>query len=156
MPAFRIAQQARRWESAVSVPVLDSAGAIRAALEELGWKFERRKTSRIYSKFTVVIMTPKAAHVFQFIVSEGRSFTIETWAADVSAGAMLTFLRIDDLRPDDEAKAREFLALYRKAVGKDPWRFGAAERSRAGYLLPEFRRAKKAWGEMGFPTRRRA
>ena len=156
MPALRIPQERRRFDSAVSVPVVPSAGAIRACLEELGWKFERRKTSRIYSKFAVIIMMPKAAHVFQFVVKEGPPVTIETWAADVAAGAVLTFLRIDDIRPEDEPEIKRFLEAYRTAVGKDPWQFTRGERSRAGYLLPEFRKARKAWAAMGFkPTPRK-
>ena len=154
MPAVKIRQQRERFESAVAVPVVESAAAIRASLEDLGWTFERRKSSRIYSKFTVVLMLPKAAHVFQFVVKGGPDFTIETWSTDVAAGARLTFLRIEDLEASDTPKAAAFLETYRRAVGKDPWRFSAGERGRAGYLLPEFGRAKKAWASMGFDTKR--
>lgn len=155
MPAVRIAQERRRWESAVSVPVLQSAGAVRASLEELGWKFERRKTTRIYSKFQIIMMLPKGAHVFQFVLQDIEGVTIETWAADVAAGAVLTFLRIEGIREDQEPDVKKFLAAYRKAVGKDPWKFPFGERSRAGYLLPEFGRAKRAWALMGFDTKRK-
>jgi hypothetical protein len=155
MPKVAIRQQTRKWESVVSVPVVQSAGAVRASLEELGWAFERRKTSRIYSKFQVIMMLPKAAHVFQFVLKEPEGVTIETWAADVAAGAVLTFLRIEGIREDHEPEIRMFLEQYRKAAGKDPWKFPFGERSRAGYLLPEFGRAKRAWAAMGFDTARK-
>ena len=155
MPAVRIPQARMRFQSAVSVAVVPSAAAVRASLEELGWTFERRKTNRIYSKFTFVIMLPKAAHVFQFVVQGTPSFTIETWSEDISAGSLMTFLRIDDIAPADKPAAAQFLEMYRKALEKDPWHFTAGERSRRGYLLPEFRRAKKEWAAMGFDTKRR-
>ena len=155
MPTVKIAKAGRTFQSAVSVKVVESAGAVRASLEALGWEFERRKSNKIYSKFAVVIMMPKAAHVFQFVVKKGPDITIETWAADVAAGAMLTFLRIPDIKGDDEPEVKRFLEHYAKAVGKDPWRFAFGERSKAGYLLPEFGRAKKAWASFGFDTGRR-
>jgi hypothetical protein len=153
MPAVRIAQARRSWESAVSVPVLESAGAIRAALEELGWAFERRKATKLFSKFALVIMMPKGAYVFQFIVQADPEVTIETWQTDVSAGSNMTFLKLDGFSTKDEPLLRHFLELYRRAVGKDPWRFTHGERGRAGYLLPEFSRAKKAWSALGFETK---
>ena len=50
---------------------------------------------------------------------------------------------------------RTFLETYRKATARDPWKFPFGERSRAGYLLPEFGRAKRAWTAMGFDTARK-
>ncbi len=150
MPSVRIAAARRVWQSAVSVPVVSSAATIRAALEEMGWTFERRKSTKMYSKFTIILVVPKGAHVFQFVVTKGPPVTIETWGATVSAGAELTFLRVEGFGPEHAADVRRFLELYRKGVGKDPWRFTMGERSRAGYLLPEFGRARKAWASQGF------
>jgi hypothetical protein len=153
MPAVRIAQERRSWQSAVSVPVLESAGAIRAALEELGWPFERRKATKLFSKLALVIMMPKGAYVFQFIVKADPEATIETWQTDVSAGSTMTFLKMEGFRAKDEPLLRQFLERYRTAVGKDPWHFTLGERGRSGYLLPEFSRAKKAWAAFGFDTK---
>jgi hypothetical protein len=154
MPSVRIPQSTTAFESVVSVPVVASAAAVRAALESLGWEFERRKSTRLYSKFAFILTLPKAAHVFQFVVSGPPAFTVETWQTDIAAGALMTFLRVEGVRVESEGDLRAFLAAYRTAAGKDPWRFTAGERSRAGYLLPEFARAKKAWAKQGFATGR--
>ena len=155
MPTVKIPQARRSWASPVSLRAVESAGAVRAALEELGWPFERTKTTRFYSKFALVIMLPKGAHVFQFHVKEGLPCLIETWETEVSPGALIAHLKVEGFPAEEEGELKRFLSLYVKAVGREPWRFTRRERGRAGYLLPEFSRARKAWGALGFDVRPR-
>ena len=150
---MRIPPARLSWESPVSVPILESAGAIRAALEELGWPFERRKSTRLYSKFAYVLMVPKGAYVFQFKLKEISEAVIETWETDISSSGRVSRLKVDGYLLEETDKIRKFLECYRKAVGREPWHFTFRERSQAGYLLPEFGRAKRAWASFGFDTR---
>lgn len=150
---MKIPKQRSSWQSPVSVGVLESAGAVRAALEDLGWPYERRKSVRLYSKFAVAVMLPKGAYVFQFKVTGKPDTTVETWETEMSPGARIAHLKVEGETASDPAQLRAFLDLYRRAAGKDPWRFSAGERSRAGFLLPEFSRAKKAWAAAGFDVK---
>lgn len=152
MPTVKMPAALLRWESPVNVGVLDSAGAVRTALEELGMPFERKKSTRLYSKFSIVMMVPQGAYVFQFRLKGETKMLVDTWQTQQSTSTDITWLRVEDYRADEEEFVRKFLDLYRKAVGKDPWRFSFRERSRAGALLPEFRRARKAWEAFGFET----
>jgi hypothetical protein len=153
VPSVKFSKQRPSWQSPVSVDVLESAGAVRAALEELGWAFERRKSVRLYSKFAVAVMMPKGAYVFQFLVAGEPSTTIETWETELSPGARIAHLKVEGETAGAPGTLKGFLDLYRTAAGKDPWRFSAGERSRAGFLLPEFSRAKKAWAAAGFDVK---
>jgi hypothetical protein len=154
VPRIRLPADLIRWESPVSVDVLDSAGAVRAALEEMGVEFERKKSTRLYSKFSVVMMVPKGAYVFQFSLKGDTKIIVETWQTAPSSSSDMTWLRVENFRMDEEEFVRRFLTLYRKAAGKDPWAFTFAERARAGAMLPEWRRARKAWASFGFDTAR--
>src|SRR6267142_5605803 len=153
MPSVRIPEARQSWESPVSVPILESAGAVRAALEELGWPFDRSKSTRLYSKFAYVLMVPKGAYVFQFKLKEVSQAVIETWETDISSSGRVSRLKVDGYTVAETENIRRFLELYRKACGRDPWHFTFRERSQAGYLLPEFGRAKRAWASFGFETR---
>lgn len=141
-----------RWESPVNVEIVESAGAVRAALEELGVEFERKKSTRLYSKFAIAMMVPRGAYVFQFKLKGETKAVVETWQTQQSMSTEITWLRVEDFRMDEEEFVRKFLVNYRKAVGKDPWSFSFRERSRAGALLPEFRQARRAWASFGFET----
>lgn len=141
-----------RWDSPVNVEILESAGAVRAALEEMGVEFERKKSTRLYSKFTIAMMVPRGAYVFQFRVKGETKMVVETWQTQQSSSTEMTWLRVEDFRHDEEDFVRRFLKLYRKAAAKDPWSFSFRERSRAGALLPEYRQARRAWASMGFDT----
>ena len=152
MPTVRMPAALLRWESPVNVEILDSAGAVRAALEELGAPFERKKSTRLYSKFSIAMMVPRGAYVFQFTLKGETKVVIETWQTQQSSSTEITWLRVEDFRADEEDFVRRFLHLYRSAVGKDPWFFSFRDRSRAGAILPEFRRARKAWESFGFET----
>ena len=153
MPALRLPQAQQAWESPVSVRAVDSAGAVRAALEELGWPFERSKSTKLYSKFAFAIMLPRGAYVFRFRLKPPSTLLIETWETEPSPGSRMTHLRVEGFALGERQDVRRFLELYRRATGKDPWAFTFGERSRAGYLLPEFGRARRAWAGFGFDTR---
>lgn len=153
MPTVRLPQAQQVWESPVSISAIDSAGAVRAVLEELGWPFERHKSMKLYSKFALVIMLPRGAQVFQFKRKEPSSMLFETWETELAPGSRIARLRIEGFTVSEEEEVRRFLQLYRRAAGRDPWAFTFGERSRAGYLLPEFRQAKRAWAKFGFDTR---
>ena len=155
MPSVRMPQAKQSWESAVCISAVESAGAIRAALEELAWPFERSKTTRFYSKFTMVIMLPKGSYVFQFKVKDGLPSLIETWETEGSPGAVIAHLKVEGFTKDQEPELKRFLELYMKAAGCEPWRFTRKTRGRAGYLLPEFTRAPKAWAALGFDVKRK-
>jgi hypothetical protein len=126
---------------------------VRASLEQLGWSFERKKSTRLYSRFAFIIMLPKGAYVFQFDVKKPFPLLIETWETEASPGALIAHLKVEGFTADHEDEVRRMLALYRQAVGRAPWHFTRAQRSRAGYLLPEFSRAKKAWAALGFDVK---
>ena len=151
-PSVKIPATSLRWESPVNVEIVESAAAARAALEEMGLEFERKRTTRLYTKFAIVIMLPRGAYVFQFKVKGEPPLMIETWATEPSFSSRMTWLSVEGFRAADQEKVRQFLELYRRGVAKDPWRFSFGERSRAGYALPEFRQAKKAWASFGFDT----
>ena len=137
----------------MAVPVRESAAAVRAALEELGWPFDRSKSTRLYSKFAVVLMVPKGAYVFQFRLKDGSSAVIETWETEISSTGRMTRLRVEGFTLAEKDRIRSFLERYAQAAGREPWGFTFRERSQAGYLRPEFRQAKRAWASFGFDTR---
>jgi len=143
------------WQSPVAGGVIESAAAARAALDDLGISFEKKRGTKLYSKFAFVITIPKGSYVFQFHAKTDPPIMIETWETEISPGARMSHLRVEGFTQDQRDQVRAFLERYRKAVGRDPWAFTLGERSRAGYLLPEFGRAKRAWTDFGFDTKRK-
>jgi hypothetical protein len=143
------------WQSVVAVGVVESAAVVRAALDELAIPFEKKKSTKLYTKFSFIISIPKGSYVFQFALKTEPPILIETWETELSPGARMAHLRIEGFTEAQREQIRGFLQLYRKGAGRDPWAFTFGERSRAGYLLPEFGRARQAWAEFGFETGRK-
>jgi len=134
------------WESPVSYTAKSMTRATRQILDELDVIYTRDSSYSSYSRFMVVMPLPdKLAYTYVFKLHHPHEFTIRYYDTKPGHSGVMPFMRIEGY----EGKDREFITGILKRLlacfERPPWKFTTGMRLRHGYLLPEYRRARKAW-----------
>jgi hypothetical protein len=151
MTRIHIEAKRQTWETPMANKVTDVAIALREAMEEFGWEFEREKSERIYSRFSVILPMPKVAYVFRFVVRTPLDDVVfDTWEMRMTHRGDISYLYIDNYIYDDLGTIRELLQELVERLPRRPWHFPLGQRMEAGLVIPEWSLSRKMWQEMGF------
>ena len=137
------------WKSPISYDAQTMAKAIRKSLEDLDFKFSRDTSHRHYSKNMLIMPMPKFAYVFRFLVEEPCEIVMDMYDTYPSHAGILPFLEIKNIDDDNVKEVQKILSGVVKQLPREPWKFTKFQKFQLGYLLPDYRRAKKAWKKMG-------
>jgi hypothetical protein len=141
------------WSSPVSYEAKECARLIRESLERLKYIFVRDLTSKTYSRFVVMIPMMGGAQVFRYTVEYPAKFVIQCYDTYPGTKAgLMPFLEVENVNPQNEKAIELLLRDIVKDLERPPWSFTKGQRLLVGFLLPEFRQARKAWKEFGFDT----
>lgn len=151
MSKMRIEAQRKTWETPMANNVTDVAAALRGSMEELGWKFQREKGEKIYSRFAVILPLARVAYVFRFRVTDPLDdVKFDTWEFRFSHKGDITFLAVDDYRFEDLDIVHQLLSELVERLPRRPWDFPLGQRMEAGLALPEWGSARRMWQQMRF------
>ena len=151
MGRVRIEAQPMKWDAPMANKVTHVAVALRESMEELGWTFERERSERIYTRFSIILPMPKVAYVFRFRVNTPLDdVVIDTWEMRMTHRGDISFLSVDDYTYDDQGKVRELLHELVDRLPRRPWDFPLGQRIEAGLWIPEWSRSRTMWQRMGF------
>lgn len=151
MSKMRIEAQRKTWETPMANNVTDVAAALRESMEELGWKFQREKGEKIYSRFAVILPLARVAYVFRFRVTDPLDdVKFDTWEFRFSHKGDITFLAVDDYRFEDLDIVHQLLSDLVERLPRRPWDFPLGQRMEAGLALPEWGSARRMWQQMRF------
>ena len=137
------------WHSAVCYNSKSMAKITRETLEELGYKFERERSYKPYSKLLIVFPLPRFTYVFQFKVLEPAEFIINIFDTKPTHSGDLHLMEILGITPENQKHVKKYLKTLADNLPRKPWKFFWAERFRYALAAPEYLKAKKAWLEMG-------
>ena len=141
------------WSSAVSYEAKEFAKIIRESLEKLEYVFTRDLTTTTYSRFVVMIPMMGGAQVFRYTVEYPVKFVIQCY--DTYPGTKAGLMPFAEIVNVDERNRRAIEKLLQdiaEGLARPPWEFTRGQRLLVGFMLPEFRQARKAWAEFGFDT----
>lgn len=145
------------WISPVSYQAMDFARIIRESLEELNYVFIRDLTSKSYSRFVVIMPMMGGTTVYRYTVEYPSRFVIQCYDTYPGTRAgLIPFVEIHRVDARNRADITLLLQDVAGRVSRPPWEFTRGQRLMAGYLLPEFGQARKAWAEFGFDTSKRS
>jgi hypothetical protein len=136
------------WHSAVCYNAVSMAKSTREILEQLGYKFERERSYKAYSKLMVVFPLPRYSYVFQFKVKEPAEFIINIYDTKPTPSGELHLLEILKINKENKKYVKNYLRTLKESLPRKPWQFFWSERLRYAIAAPEYLRAKKAWREM--------
>ncbi len=137
------------WKSPISFDSESCAKIMRKVLEELKYDFERAKTEKVYDKTMVVVPLLRSSYAFRFIVIEPAEFTIDFYDTRPTHSSLMPYIEIDEVNNGNIEYIRKALTLMVKEMPREPWKFTLGQRLMHGALMPEFRRARKAWEKIG-------
>ncbi|MCK4614095.1 MAG: hypothetical protein KAU14_04760 [Thermoplasmata archaeon] len=145
------------WSSPISYEAKEFAVIIRESLEILNYVFVRDSTSKTYSRFVVIIPMMGGAHVYRYTVEYPSSFVIQIYDTHPGTKAgLMPFIEINSIVEENRRDVKRLLDEVVSRFQRPPWEFTSGQRLMVGYLLPEFRAARKAWAQLGYDTSRKA
>lgn len=138
-----------KWKSPISFSSDGVAKVLRETLEELDYKYARDKVQKYYDKTFVVVPMFRFAYAFRFIVEEPSEFTLDVYDTQPTHSSVIPYMEIDPVKNDNFDDIRKMLTLFAGKLPREPWKFTIGQRLMHGAIMPEFRRAKKAWEKIG-------
>ena len=136
------------WHAAICYNAKSIAKISRETLDELGFKYERERSYKPYSKLMVVFPLPKYSYVFQFRIKEPVEFIINIYDTKPNPSGDLHLIEITEISKDNLAQIKKFLQAMTNKLPRKPWKFFWLERFRYAFAAPEYLKAKKAWKKM--------
>jgi len=138
-----------KWKSPISFTAEGVAKVLREVLVELDYTFVRDKVQKYYDRTYVVVPMFRFAYAFRFIVQVPSEFTLDVYDTQPTHSSVIPYIEIDPVNNDNHEDVRKMLALLTKKLPREPWKFTVGQRLMHGAIMPEFRKAKKAWEKIG-------
>ncbi len=138
------------WQAPISFSANSVAPLLEECLDELGYKYERDKSDKHYSRFMIIMPMPKFAYVYRFTVSEPSVFTIDTYDTQPKHAGIMPYIEVhDDVTTENIEDIRKVLRKLIEKLPRKPWTFTTGQRLMYGYLSFDFGKAKKQWKRIG-------
>jgi hypothetical protein len=138
-----------KWKSPISFGSEGLAKIMREVLEELDYTFKRDKVEKPFDKFYVIMPILRFAYAFRFIVEEPSEFTVDLYDTQPTHSSTMPYIEINYVNNDNIKDIQKMLNLMVKKLPREPWKFTKSQRIMHGAVMPEFRRARKAWEKIG-------
>jgi hypothetical protein len=142
-------EQTFEWKSPISYSANALAPVLAEGLDELGYKYERDKSDKHYSKFMIIMPMPKFAYVYRFIVKEPSCFTIDAYDTQPKHAGVMPYIEITGITEGNAGDVKTVLAKLIEKLPRKPWKFTTGQRLMYGYLSLDFSKAKKQWKRIG-------
>ena len=148
MPKFEY-----KWISPISFASDSLAKIMREILEELDYEFKRDKVQKYYDKVFMVVPLFRFAYAFRFIIEKPSEFIVDLYDTQPTHSSTMPYIEIDSVNDENIVDIQKILKLMAKKLPREPWKFTKGQRLMHGALMPEFRKARKAWEKIGVKTR---
>ena len=138
----------------LSVAPVDCIRALRQLCESKGWSLERHEGARLVDRFAIIMPMAQSARTLGLKVLDGPLMGLEltTWSeVRGSAGAVHICSWILPGGPQ-HPKIQNLMQHWVANLPRCPWRWTFSERSKIGFLLPVWRKARKNFTTLGFDT----
>jgi hypothetical protein len=144
----------RTLEIPVSIVPTEAIRAMRIIGESRGWKMRRLEETTMVHRWAVIVPLAKRARVLGLIVEKGDSegLALRSWSHVPGSAGRISFVSFKIPEWFDGNEWRLFLEEWSSLLPRCPWKWSFMERSIIGYLLPEFRRSRKAFSREGIDT----
>ena len=138
------------WSSPVTFDAKSLSILLRESLDELGYKYERRQSDKLYQQFLVVMPLPKTAYVYRFVIKKPVKVWIDLYDTKPSHAGFLPMMDIQGFTDEKALKLKRLFDNLLKKLSRPPWQFAWTQKFQHGILIPEWHRAKKAWRRLGY------
>lgn len=139
----------RKWISPISFSSEGLAKIMREILDELGYEFKRDNVQKQFDKVYVIVPLMRFSYAFRFIVEKPSEFVVDLYDTQPTHSSTIPYIEIDPVNDENIKDIQKMLRLMVKKLPREPWKFTKGQRLMHGALMPEFRKARKAWERIG-------
>ena len=139
----------RKWISPISFSSEGLAKIMREILDELGYEFKRDNVQKQFDKVYVIVPLMRFSYAFRFIVEKPSEFIVDLYDTQPTHSSTMPYIEIDPVNNENIKDIQKMLRLMVKKLPREPWKFTKGQRLMHGAIMPEFRKARKAWERIG-------
>lgn len=123
---------------------------------ELEYEFKRDRVEKYYDKIYMMVPLFRFAYAFRFIIKKPSEFTVDLYDTQPTHSSVIPYIEIDSVSDENIEDIQKMLKLMVKKLPREPWRFTLGQRIMHGAIMPEFRKAKKAWEKIGVKEKKKS
>jgi hypothetical protein len=142
-----------KWISPVSFGSESLAKIMREILEELEYEFKRDRVEKFYDKIYMMVPLFRFAYAFRFKIEKPSEFIVDLYDTQPTHSSVIPYIEIDPVNDDNLEDIQKMLQLMVEKLPREPWKFTVSQRFMHGAIMPEFRKAKKAWEKIGVKSK---
>ncbi|HJN54914.1 MAG TPA: hypothetical protein QF646_00835 [Candidatus Poseidoniales archaeon] len=144
-----------RFESAVCVAPRDAVRAARLLSKRRGWGWTSIESTRVVDRFVIIApLTSGVPTIGLEIDTPSGHIEMHAWTASPTSAGSLHHIEWKSTSRGMTDLIKDIVIEWALLCPRAPWRWSFGERSRVGYLLSEFRKAKRAFKNLGFEVKR--
>ncbi|MCH1410505.1 MAG: hypothetical protein L7U48_00285 [Candidatus Poseidoniaceae archaeon] len=136
----------------VSVSPIAAVRALRTVIQEAGWTMRRHEGARMVDRFAIIMPMTQATRTIGLEILDGplHGGLITAWSE--TRGSTGEVHQISWLLPGgtDSGLGLDLIHAWANALPRIPWKWTFGERSTVGFLLPTWRKSKRAFDGLGF------
>lgn len=138
-----------KWISPISFGSEGLAKILREILDELGYEFKRDNVQKQFDKVYVIVPLMRFSYAYRFIVEKPSEFIVDLYDTQPTHSSTIPYIEINPVNEENIKDIQKMLRLMVKKLPREPWKFTKGQRLMHGAIMPEFRKAKKAWERIG-------
>ncbi len=143
-----------RFESAICVTPRDAVRAARLLSKRRGWRWTSIESTRVVDRFVIIApLTSGVPTIGLDIETPGGQVEMHAWTASPTSAGSLHHIEWKSAEPGMSNLIKDIVIEWALLCPRAPWKWTFGERSRVGYLLSEFRKAKRAFRDLGFEVK---
>ena len=135
----------------VSTSPIENVKAFRLIAESNEWEFTTHEGSRLVDRFAIIMPMTQNARTLGLEIMEGplQGLEIHSWAETKGSAGAINMAAWTIPGGQGNEEGLDLIREWAKSLPRCPWKWSFGERSRIGYLLPVFRRSRKAFAKLG-------
>ena len=138
----------------VSVSPVQCVKAFRKLVEQAGWEIERHEGARLVDRFAIIIPMAQSTRTIGIKILDGplRGLELACWSETRGSHGAINIASFLLPGGPNLPVTKSLIDNWVASLPRCPWRWTFGERSKIGFLLPVWRKARKKFTSLGFDT----
>ena len=144
----------REFKLEVSTTPIENIKTFRRIASSNGWSLQSHEGSRLVDRFAIIMPMAQNARTLGLEILDGplKGLEMHSWAETKGSAGAINISSWIIPGGEGNEEARELIRNWAQKLPRCPWKWTFGERSRIGYLLPVFRRSRKAFARLGLSS----
>ena len=138
----------------VSVSPVQCVKSFRKLVEQAGWEIERHEGARLVDRFAIIFPMAQSTRTIGIKILNGplRGLELACWSETRGSHGAINIASFLLPGGPELPITKSLIDNWVADLPRCPWRWTFSERSKIGFLLPVWRKARKNFTRLGFNT----